>query len=475
MTNLLRNLVRNICFTLLVALVPSTHAATRTGITALDAATSFVTRLPATQHSTAIAAHLSSEGHWTLVNGAGEAFTAGSADELKRGWDILLPDLAAAGGKPTIYLTAETVFLHRDRLADLPKAATLWLADASTSFPLLQPSTGGKLLAEFKPFLLIEVGDAAAFRETLTLLARPLDRSGFRLLALEPSGPLKLASNARIDRATNRPLVDAIDPNAVIGAMSSLRGQTALIVGRFDNDALAFKPASAPERTLRWSELAAAATAADVNLLVLKSSAGQQPGGRNWLWQKFEVKGLNDALTRATLADALDALGGPDNRLVVTTTLADADRTILDVHQASGLPSSGWTTARLGGVLTDAMSGLAGQVTHQGALAHFRSAARQAELDRRLIPYVPSWLQWTYGALLLLGLAGWRVADGWWRRIWPAETAAKYSNAFGYWAARTTRAVVFALLFLPLSALAAAPRALADATVRKASPALSKF
>ena len=226
---------------------------------------------------------------------------------------------------------------------------------------------------------------------------------------------------------------------------------------------------------MRWSELAAAATAADVNLLVLKSSAGQQPGGRNWLWQKFEVKGLNDALTRATLADALDALGGPDNRLVVTTTLADADRTILDVHQASGLPSSGWTTARLGGVLTDAMSGLAGQVTHQGALAHFRSAARQAELDRRLIPYVPSWLQWTYGALLLLGLAGWRVADGWWRRIWPAETAAKYSNAFGYWAARTTRAVVFALLFLPLSALAAAPRALADATVRKASPTLSKF
>ena len=246
MTNLLRNLVRNICFTLLVALVPSTHAATRTGITALDAATSVVTRLPATQHATAVAAHLSSEGHWTLVNGAGEAFTAASADELKRGWDILLPDLAAAGGKPTIYLTAETVFLHRDRLADLPKAATLWLADASTSFPLLQPSTGGKLLAEFKPFLLIEVGDAAAFRETLTLLARPLDRSGFRLLALEPSGPLKLASNARIDRATNRPPVDAIDPNAVIGAMSSLRGQTALIVGRFDNDALAFKPASAP-------------------------------------------------------------------------------------------------------------------------------------------------------------------------------------------------------------------------------------
>ena len=35
----------------------------------------------------------------------------------------------------------------------------------------------------------------------------------------------------------------------------------------------------------------------------------RQPGGRNWLWQRIAVGGLDDALKRATLGDFLDALG----------------------------------------------------------------------------------------------------------------------------------------------------------------------
>ncbi|HMS77966.1 MAG TPA: MFS transporter, partial [Burkholderiaceae bacterium] len=46
-----------------------------------------------------------------------------------------------------------------------------------------------------------------------------------------------------------------------------------------------------------------------VALVLLQSDKALQPGGRNWLWQTQEVKGLDDALNRSTLADFLDALG----------------------------------------------------------------------------------------------------------------------------------------------------------------------
>ena len=454
---------------LLLACAGSGNAATRTGIAALEPATAAVAALPASQHATAIAAHVSQEGHWTLVNASGEAFTAGTPGELKRGWDILLPGLAAAGGKPTIYVTPDTIFAARERLIDLPKDAALWLVDGATRYRLQRVAAGGTLLAELKPSLLVDVGSAEAFREALILLARPLERSHFRLLALEPGGPHSLAARAWSDRVSGRPLVDAIDPNFILGALGSLRGQTALIVGRLDGDTLAFKPAAAAERTLRWSELVEAATVSVVNLLMLKSLAGQQPGGRNWLWRTFEIKGLNDALTRATLADALDALGGAGNPLAVSTVLASADRTVLDVHQVAGLAASGWTTVRVGGVLSDAMSGLAGKVTHQGALAAFRSAARQTELDRRIVPFVPSWLQWGYAGLLLLGLAGWPAASGWWSRIWPAETATDYAYSLGFWAARAARVVAFAALFLPVAAVISVPRTMIGMISRQVS------
>ena len=65
---------------------------------------------------------------------------------MKRGFDVLLPDLAATGGKPAIYLTAETVLAHSQRLADLPKEALLWLAQTPAPSRLWSTGAGGKWL-----------------------------------------------------------------------------------------------------------------------------------------------------------------------------------------------------------------------------------------------------------------------------------------------------------------------------------------
>ena len=76
--------------------------------------------------------------------------------------------------------------------------------------------------------------------------------------------------------------------------------------------------ADSPHKTVR--DLLAAADAADVNLIILESSSTpRQPGGRNWLWQRIEVKGLEEGLQRPRLADVLNAVGGSATPTLPTT------------------------------------------------------------------------------------------------------------------------------------------------------------
>jgi hypothetical protein len=452
---------RACCFALavVVAVCAAASAATRTNIPALDTAAAIVAALPADEKIQSAAAHVSQEGHWTIVNRAGEAFTAATAAELKRGFDTLLANDAANPARTLhIYLTADSTFGQRTKFSELPRDATLWMA-SKPNLRLIPFGNGttAKLLAEVRPNLLVELRDATTYAEVTQQLARPLERSGFRLLSIEPGGPQSLAPRPRIDRTTGRAANDSIDPVHLPKALSALSGQTAVIVGRLDGDALFVKPASAPERSLRWSELVAAAAASDVNVLLLRSAAAQQPGARNWLWQKVEVKGLDNALTHANLGDFLDALGSATNRLVLLAQRDGDARMALDVHRAAGLPSTASSTAQVTGALSDIVAGLAGKVVHEGAVLHMRSAKRQAELDRRLISFLPADITWGYGALVALGLLGLPVAWRWWARVWPFETAGEYRNATGYWAARIIRGIAFALLFLPLVAVVAGP------------------
>jgi hypothetical protein len=82
--------------------------------------------------------------------------------------------------------------------------------------------------------------------------------------------------------------------------------------------------------------------------------------------------------------------------------------------------------------------------------ASLTSAERERELEQRIIPGIPSDIQFGYLGMLIIGLMGLPAALAWWRRVWPAERREEYGVAIGYHAARLVRLVVFALAFLPL-------------------------
>ena len=470
-----------LCSALLLALVfvpaPSVHAswlsklagaaeqtgarAPRLGLGALDHAVAHIKALPTKGDGAALAAQATQEGHWRFVNRAGETFTAGTPEELKRIASVLLPD-TKADARLSLYVTKETIFLNRAALKDLPKGSELFVVVGSEAYRILRHGDGTleRLYAEVRPHIVVAMTEPKPFDEAVWQLARPLKRANVRVLALEPGGPPQLASAPRIDPTSKRALVDVIDPASLPAALGTVRGQTVLITGRVEGRVLYVQPSSGAERSVLLPDLFKAAEEADVNLIVLRAaSTPRQPGGRNWLWQKVEVKGLEQALEHARVADFINALGTANARLAVSASTSGR-RTTLEIKPAMDLASGPMPTP-VGDLFSGIVSDITGRVITTGLHGEMRSAARQSELDQRLIPGIPSDFQLGYVVLIVLGLFGVPVSRAWWRRLWPPETAAEYSGRAGYLAARTIRSLMFLLVFLPVTAPVSAPYSLA--------------
>jgi hypothetical protein len=355
-------------------------------------------------------------------------------------------------------MTDDTVLRYRTALKALPPGAELFVVSGAESYRLLRRADGSveRFFVEVRPNLVVEMSDQRLFGEVMWQLARPLDKASVRVLALEPGGPSTLPAGPRLDKASKRALIDVIDPASLPAAMGSVRGQTIVITGRIDRDLLYVQPSSGAERSLLLKDLFKASEDADVNLIVLHAaSTPRQPGGRNWLWLTVEVTGLEQALQRARMADFLNALGGTGRRLLAVA-LPIGKRTVLDLTLAGDLPG-GVGSRPVSDLLTGMVSEIAGKVTATAVQANLRSAERQQELDRRLLPGVPSTWQVVYVALAFIGLFGVPQSRAWWQRVWPPEDANEYAGRIGYWAARIVRGAAYALVFLPFTAPVAAP------------------
>jgi hypothetical protein len=425
---------------------------------ALAAVVAHIKTLPAKPEATVLAAQATAEGHWRFVNRAGETITAGTPQELKRVVSLLVPD-AKPEARLSLYLTQDAVFARRTALKDLPKGGDLNVFAGEEGYRILRRNEGAgeRLFAEIRPNLVVELSDQQHFAEAVWQLARPLDKANIRVLALEPGSAPRLASSPRLDPASKTPLIDSIDPASLAAALGSIRGQTVLLTGRIDGQLLYFKAASGPDRSLLVHDLFRAAEHADVNVVVLHaSSTPRQPGGRNWLWQKVEVKGLEAALQHARVADFYNALAAPNGRFSVSAKPAGALRTLLEMAPISDLPKPP-ASRPIGDLFSDAAASLTGRVITAGVEANIRSAEQQRDIDWRLLPGVPSQFQIGYFGLLLIGLLGVPLSRLWWERIWPQENAAEYAGRSGYWAARFVRNGLFVAVFLPLTALLSAP------------------
>ena len=96
------------------------------------------------------------------MNKAGETFTAGTPEELKRAAAVLLPE-AKADAKLSLYVTQDTVFQNRSALKELPKGIELSVVIGDESYHILKHAEGAsaRLFAEVRPSLFLELAERA--------------------------------------------------------------------------------------------------------------------------------------------------------------------------------------------------------------------------------------------------------------------------------------------------------------------------
>ena len=422
--------------------------------------------LPSATRGRALAVEATDVGHWRLRNASGETFTAATPEELKRGVQLLAPMKTGEVVGHILFLTSETIFRHRERLKELPKDAefnALFDGQVVRLVPRMIDGvehyyldTGGGLHVPISADA--HRGDIRSnVHEVLWQLARPVDLAAIRVLALEPGSTTLLKRSPPASPGPGRMTVEAVDPERLPHMLSAVARGTVVITGRVVGATLQYKPSSGPERTLSLDGLRAAAAASDVNLVVVASATARQPGTRNWLWQRVDLTRVADGKTKPGLGDLVRQLTGS-----IPVEVQVTDRALRRAALSfTGLAGGGrGVTAPAG----DAWRGLAPEVTGtivaNGLQLDLRSREHQRELDDRIIPGIPSGIQWAYICFFLLGIIGSSVAGRWWGRIWPLEERSDYPRRAGYWAARTARGALYLILFMPLVSSISAPIAM---------------
>lgn len=397
-----------------------------------------------------VAATVSSEGHWTFVNRSGQRFTAANTDEMGRVARMLGDGLGTGSAGLDVIVADSLLFSMRSAFAALPETVRLWIVARGESFRVrgaFRDAAAG-LAIDVRPDVQLRLSTQAALDEGLWQLSRSLRGAGLRIVALDANGPDTLPTLARIDPKTKALQTDRVDPLKLARSLPALRGQTVVIAGRIEDGALAFRAASGGEGHVALKDLIAAAERSDVNLIVLDARAPRQPGDRNWLWQTVTIDGLDAALGSGTKAEFLGALSG-ESTFVVDVTSVGGRRSVLAgraIGERYGVPGG----RQLSELMAELISEVAGTVVTNGIRMDLVGAERQSELDARLVPGIPSGLQFYFVGALVMGLLAFPVAWGWWSRWWPPERAGEYADNAGFGAAQVVRVILFGVLFLPL-------------------------
>ncbi len=416
----------------------------------LGRATHHLQTLPDTPGLLRFAAEAGPEGHWRFADRNGDTFTAANPAELQRLRETLAPGRT---GTLDLYLTPQTVFDQRANLDQLPADARLNVVTRTSAHRIVRDTLDGTagLYAEIRPGVRLAMEDETLFHEALFQLARPLKPANTRIIALEPGSADALPRLPQFDPSTKGALVDRIEPQRLAQSLRSISSQTIVLTGRIDGAVLKYQPARGGDGSLPLDGLRAAARDADVDLVIVRSNAPRQPGGRNWLWQTTSIPGLDAAVQQPTFGDFLAAIGSKSSPLTVRARAGGTGQAILDVTSAPG------TAVPLGETLSDWVDMLSGEtigrITVAGIEAHVVEAERKRELDLRIVPGIPAAVQMSYLAALAMSLFGPMTGWRWWGRLWPPERRDDYAGLLGYVAARAARILAFLLIFLPLAGL----------------------
>ena len=415
-----------------------------------------------------LALHVTPEGHFEFSTAAGESYTAGTSAELTRAAAVLMPGVVTGLRGATIVLSADSLFAGAEALRRLPDAASLHVAIAGQGFAL-ERRAGGWLAVRIGRSLILAVEDKSELREAIAQLRRPIDARRVAVLsARETPERRPITTGQSVAASAGQVEVLPVDADRLAEAISALPRRTVLVTTKLVGQDARLELPSGRVMTVPIAELTAAARSADVDLIFLDTDPPRQQGGRTWLLGQVSIAGAERAGKARLFLDVLDPLaearGGFDVRIAKQE--AGSVRLVAEPAAVRANGVTGWVGAAA--EVADVLTGeFVGTLKPRAVVGQLVPETRRRELALRLVPGVPSLVQWVYAGLLLAGSLGWRTARVWWRGLWPLEKRGEYAGALGYFVARLVRFGAFVVFFLPLAGL---PAAFAGLFRRKRKP-----
>jgi len=419
----------------------------------LEDAARLVAQLPEAARKGAVAAEYLDGGAWRFRNAAGETITATGPEGIRGALSGLAPDAIKSGDKLSFYLSEESAYVGGVALDAFPEGSKLHVIVGDEAYPLLFAGKGEavRLYAELSDTVIVSILHPQLFGEAMWQLKRPLGKSGIRIASLDQGGPSLLPTVGK-RTAEGMPQAEAVDAAAFGKALSAIRGQTLIVTGDLEGDALKFTGMSGNAGSVPIASLMEAARSQDVNLLLLDAGTPKQPGTTTWLWQERGVAHLDKAMAEASLGDFIMALSRGQGRMEIATETIDnwhfrltASPVAADAPAASGEAAGRSVASQITDVSGELAIKLAGHVVPRAAAATLNIRDTQTDIDSRLIPGLPAWVPWWYGASWAMGLIGFAQARRWWRiltrtRAKPPAMPWRIGYETAYW-----------LLFTPLS------------------------
>lgn len=426
----------------------------------IDDVAALVAKLPPNLKGAALAAEALPEGGWRFVNGAGETVTAANAVEMERALAWLVPEASGGSGRRIgFYVTEESAFRYPGQIATLPPGSLVHVAVDGRSYPLLIRGAGEetRLFAEVGADLAVALDEAKLFEEALWQLRRPLGRGSLRVLSLDPDGARVLPKVPSHSGSAAAKAPETVNPYALDEMFRDIAGQTVVVTGKAEGELLRFAPVSGGEKTVVIDDLMRAAAANDVNLVLLQAATPKQPGRKTWLLQPARIADLDKALAAGTVGDFFAVLAKGQGRLLVQAGEGGRGHVRLTVRPAegelprpSGAEPSPGAGEKFGELLADLVQNVAGQVVTTAAELNVQSRERTEELERRIVPGIPSDIQYGVVFAYVFGLLGLGPLRRFWRYLLPSRAGEPGRARVPGVLARLGRALLFLLVFMPL-------------------------
>ena len=281
--------------------------------------------------------------------------------------------------------------------------------------------------------VLLRVNNIHEIRDGLWMLQRPSMTKAVHFFRLDEKAPSLIADNA------SNLSVNSVAADGLLSAMKAIKNQTLVLSGRIVDGQLL----GTGKSSVSMEQLRKMADENDIHLFVLDSD---KPA--------LVLKKVSGSMRKAVKNNLIqfDTIGDFFNRL------SDSSGTNkLELHASRSGRNQIAIQWKSDGVETNVN---VGALTHMplhlllhSSLSHMPDRARSRELEDRIIPGIPSMLQFYVIASVVLGFTALGTSWRLWRKLWLLRARKEYKNLAVFLLLWPLHRLGFLLIFIPMFGL----------------------